>query len=79
MQVGGAIKHVAVVKDDETVVELVGELLEERGWNCIPQFKGTNALEQINRDQPDLAIRDIRKDVHVSNESRAPHGGVSTQ
>ena len=54
------MKHLAVVNDDNTFILLVGELLEERGWTCIPLHEGNKAFETIKREQPDLVILDIR-------------------
>jgi CheY-like chemotaxis protein len=54
------MKRVAIVNDDKTFIQLVGELLEERGWETIELREGNLAFERIKEEQPDLVILDVR-------------------
>jgi CheY-like chemotaxis protein len=54
------VKRLVVVNNDETFIQLVSELLEERGWECTALHEGNTAFETIKREQPDAVILDLR-------------------
>jgi CheY-like chemotaxis protein len=54
------MNRIAIVDDDRTFLELVADLLRERGWQHIAVAEGNRAFEIIKREQPDLILLDIR-------------------
>jgi CheY-like chemotaxis protein len=54
------VGRIAVVNDDLTFLELVSELLEERGWETVMLHEGNTAFVKIKQEQPSLVILDIR-------------------
>lgn len=54
------MRRAAIVNDDRAFIDLVGELLEERGWQTIALHEGNQAFDVIKREHPDLVILDIR-------------------
>ena len=54
------MKHIAIVNDDITFIDLVAELLQDRGWKTTGLHEGNLAFEAIKKEQPDLVILDIR-------------------
>jgi CheY-like chemotaxis protein len=54
------MRRVAIVNDDQTFIQLVGDLLRERGWEIIELHEGNAAFELVKREQPELVILDIR-------------------
>jgi CheY-like chemotaxis protein len=54
------MKRLVVVNNDETFIQLVSELLEERGWECTSLHEGNVAFETIKQEQPDAVILDLR-------------------
>jgi CheY-like chemotaxis protein len=54
------MKRVAIVNDDSTFIQLVGELLQERGWETLELREGNSAFERFKVEQPDLVILDVR-------------------
>ena len=53
-------KLIALVNDDRSFLELVGDLLEEEGWTTMVLHEGNQAFEIIKRRHPDVVLLDIR-------------------
>ena len=52
-------KKVLVVDDDEDIVNLVGSLLENEGYQTLRAFNGREAFDRALAEHPDLIIADI--------------------
>lgn len=53
------MKKILLADDDPDVVEVVSMLLEEEGYEIITAKDGAQALEKIERENPDLVILDL--------------------
>ena len=51
--------QVLVVEDDVDIAELVAFNLERQGWACTLVHHGTEGLEKIQQNRPDLVILDV--------------------
>jgi CheY-like chemotaxis protein len=51
---------IVVADDDSLIVELIGELLTEEGYNTLCCFSGKEAYRIIIKEQPDLVILDMQ-------------------
>ena len=52
-------KHILVVDDEPSVVEVVGLYLEREGYRVTVARDGQAALDAVSRDQPDLIVLDL--------------------
>jgi two-component system response regulator ResD len=52
-------KHILVVDDEPSVVEVVGLYLEREGYRVTVARDGQAALDAASRDQPDLIVLDL--------------------
>jgi DNA-binding response OmpR family regulator len=52
-------EKILVVDDDETLANLLVNLLNVNGYQASKSFKGREALRMISEDQPDLVLLDI--------------------
>lgn len=52
-------KKILLADDDPDVIEVVSMLLEEEGYKIITAKDGEEALEKIEREEPDLVILDL--------------------
>jgi two-component system response regulator MprA len=50
---------VLVADDERNIVDFLTDLLQDEGYRVLQAFDGVMALEQINRQQPDLIIADV--------------------
>ncbi|MDQ3759366.1 MAG: response regulator [Actinomycetota bacterium] len=50
---------VLVCDDDAAVVEVVGTMLEQRGYRVLPAYSGEQALERAVADRPDAILLDL--------------------
>ncbi len=50
---------VLVADDERNIVEFLTDLLQDEGYQVLQAFDGVMALEQINRQRPDLIIADV--------------------
>lgn len=53
------MKKILLADDDPDVVEVVSMLLEEEGYEIVTAKDGAEALEKIEREDPDLIILDL--------------------
>ena len=51
--------RVLVVDDERQIVEFLGALLEDEGFEVQRAYDGEEAWERANREQPDLVISDV--------------------
>ncbi|MGQ9889370.1 MAG: response regulator transcription factor [Aggregatilineales bacterium] len=52
-------EKILVIDDEETTVQLIGILLERRGYEVIKALRAEDGLRQAYRNQPDLVLLDI--------------------
>ncbi|MEZ4668190.1 MAG: response regulator transcription factor [Anaerolineae bacterium] len=52
-------EKILVIDDEETTVQLIGILLERRGYEIIKAFRAEEGLRKAYRHQPDLILLDI--------------------
>ena len=52
-------EKILVIDDEETTVQLIGILLERRGYEVIKAYKAEDGLRRAYRSQPDLVLLDI--------------------
>jgi PAS domain S-box-containing protein len=50
---------ILVCDDDASVVEVVGAILEQRGYRVIPAYSGEQALERALAERPDAILLDL--------------------
>jgi CheY-like chemotaxis protein len=55
----GAEGVVLVVEDDESIRNVIVDVLEERGFRVIPANNGAEALACLDRAQPDVMVLDL--------------------
>lgn len=53
-----AAGKVLVVDDNEEMVQLLGEFLEDAGYDVIKAFEGKEAVEKVEKESPDLVLLD---------------------
>jgi DNA-binding response OmpR family regulator len=58
---------ICVVDDDQTLLDLVAELLRERNWTMLALRDGRGAGEIVRTAAPDAILLDIRLDSDTSN------------
>lgn len=52
--------RIAVVNDDTTFLTLMGQLIDEAGWETLILREGDTAYERIKQEQPDVVVLDLR-------------------
>jgi DNA-binding response OmpR family regulator len=52
--------RIVVAEDDEDILRLVGFILRRQGYTVLEARTGTEALDVIRRERPDLALLDLR-------------------
>jgi DNA-binding response OmpR family regulator len=52
-------EKILVIDDEETTVQLIGILLERRGYEVIKSFRADDGLRKAYQNQPDLVLLDI--------------------
>lgn len=55
-----AVTTIAVVDDDQTLLELVAELFRERNWIMVAVRDSSTAVESIREARPDAVLLDVR-------------------
>jgi two-component system response regulator VicR len=56
---GGFMKKILVVDDEATICDLVRIRLEKNGYQVVSALSGKEALELIQKENPDLVVLDI--------------------
>ena len=52
-------EKILIIDDEETTVQLIGMLLERRGFEVIKAYNADDGLRKAYRSQPDLVLLDI--------------------
>lgn len=52
-------KTVMVVDDDAPILQLIGDILKPEGYNIVKVQSGSEALEKLKENKPDLILLDI--------------------
>ena len=52
-------KRVLVVEDDATIRAIIGDVLQERGFEVAPAANGSEALQQLDIARPDVVVLDL--------------------
>jgi two-component system chemotaxis response regulator CheY len=52
-------KVVLVVEDDQSIRNVITDVLEERGFRVVGAADGAQALDQIERQRPDVMVLDL--------------------
>jgi CheY-like chemotaxis protein len=60
------VTTIAVVDDDQSLLDLMSELLRERNWTMIALRDGYHAGEVVRSSAPDAILLDIRLDSEIS-------------
>jgi CheY-like chemotaxis protein len=53
------VPRIMVVDDEEGVVTVVGEALRKEGYEVLEAYDGSECLEKIKSDKPDLVLLDV--------------------
>ena len=53
------VQTILVVDDDSPMVEYIGDLLQENGFEVVKAYNGDEALEIVAKEKPDLVLLDI--------------------
>ncbi len=56
-------KLILIVDDERDIVEIVSELLQEKGYRTVQAYDGREAIEMIERHHPDGLVLDIKMPV----------------
>lgn len=52
-------KRILLVDDEKDLVELVSRRLQAAGYEVVSAYDGREALDQVNRQKPDLILLDL--------------------
>ncbi|MFT5007245.1 MAG: DNA-binding response OmpR family regulator, partial [Paracoccaceae bacterium] len=52
-------KRVLLIEDEPNIIEAITFLLKHDGWSVSSHSDGANAIEVVQRTQPDLLILDV--------------------
>ena len=52
-------KKIMVVDDEESLVELVRAIFGQEGFEVISAYSGTECLEKLKKEKPDLILMDM--------------------
>ena len=55
----GRERLVLVVEDDESIRNVITDVLEDRGFRVITAANGSEALDQVERLEPDVVVLDL--------------------
>jgi CheY-like chemotaxis protein len=53
-------KRILVVDDEKDIVEFLSDLLEDNGYDVTAAYDGTEAMELISKESPDLILLDLQ-------------------
>jgi CheY-like chemotaxis protein len=75
-------ERIAVVDDDDAMVETLCDVLELHGWSPVRAANGVDAVDLVTREQIDVVLMDIRMPVMNGVDAlgeirrRRPHARV---
>lgn len=52
-------KKILIADDSPTIVEITKAMLKEEGYEIVTAGNGTEALQKINEEKPDLVLLDV--------------------
>jgi len=52
-------QKVLVVEDDESIREVISDVLEDKGFRVFPAVNGSDALKQLDSVRPDVMVLDL--------------------
>ena len=55
-----AKKQILVVDDERDIVEFLTQLLEDNGYEVTPAYDGSEAMEKVLKQRPDLILLDLQ-------------------
>ncbi len=71
-------KRVLLIEDEPNIIEAIGFILARDGWQVATHSEGTEAIEAIRRETPDVVILDVmlpgRSGFDILSEMRADSG-----
>jgi CheY-like chemotaxis protein len=53
------VKHILVVDDEPPIREVIGDLLQDEGYNVAYAGSGSSMLKILEKEQPDLVLLDL--------------------
>jgi two-component system, chemotaxis family, chemotaxis protein CheY len=57
--VGSAGRIVLIVEDEEAIREVIGDVLQERGFRVVSASNGADALQRLDSIRPDVMVLDL--------------------
>lgn len=73
------MKRILIIEDDTRLAELIGEYLEQQGYEILVEENGAKAGQRITDENPDLVILDLmlpgKDGLSVCREARAGYKG----
>lgn len=67
-----AVKTIAIIEDDQTIGDLLEEVLQKEGYQVERAYSGTEAVYLLSQQRPDLALLDLMLP-GLSGEEVLPH------
>ena len=56
-----AIKpKILVIDDQHLIANTLAQILNQNGYDAAPVYSGEEALEEVNRFEPDVVLSDVR-------------------
>lgn len=52
-------KKILIVDDEPDIIEILRFRLEKKGYRVVAAFDGEEALDQVEKEQPDLIVLDL--------------------
>ena len=66
------MKTIAIIEDDQTIGDLLEEVLQKEGYQVERAYSGTEAVYLLSQQRPDLALLDLMLP-GLSGEEVLPH------
>ena len=55
-----ATPKIIVIDDQHLIANTLAQILNQNGYDAAPVYSGEEALEQVNRSEPDVVLSDVR-------------------
>jgi DNA-binding NtrC family response regulator len=55
-----ATPRIIVIDDQRLIANTLAQILNQNGYDAAPVYSGEEALEQVNRTEPDVVLSDVR-------------------